>query len=129
MSIDLMEVLRVFGFPTLILVAVGMAFWRFMSWVGKEVYTPVRERLLDRINKFFENLDETIGNVNVNIVTMTKNLDRLSQSIENTEKMSERILLKVDAWHEVCKISNNINLASSEETLVPEPKTIKKGSS
>src|SRR4051812_28216228 len=93
---DWLQIGKDFGTNAVVLVALGVAIWRVMVWFGREIIIPVRDRLLTRLEQFFDGLDvtlntltENVGVVSVHMQAQTRSLERLESQCAERHRTAE----------------------------------------
>lgn len=85
-QVDWIQLLQTFGLAVVILFAVGMALWQSTRWFGREIVLPLRDKALARFGAFLTKIEATIEKLDVNVDTVTDNLERQTLSLRQLQE-------------------------------------------
>jgi hypothetical protein len=85
-ELDWVSIVANLGIPATILMALGIAFWRILAWVGREIIIPMRDRLLTRLTGFFDRVDDALETLTSHMKQQTDAMNELQRTSEDTNK-------------------------------------------
>jgi hypothetical protein len=80
-----------YGIPVVILVVLGVVFWKVGKFVGYELIIPIRNNLIGRIIAFFDHMDQSLDRMEANHGQHGGVLVRIEEKIEMVAETCDRI--------------------------------------
>ena len=77
------------GLATLMIAGMGYGLWRSLSWAGRELVIPARDRFLTRIGEFFDRVDTNLDRIETSLEKMTASMERMTSRVDDQYKMCE----------------------------------------
>ena len=79
------------GIPMFLLIAVGLAIWRILVWVGREMILPVRDKLLAKAVDVLDRVDSTLKVLEGHVGKATATLEKSVAALDRIEATNARV--------------------------------------
>ena len=82
MSMDLAEIVRSIGLPSVIILGIAYAFYHAATWFGREIIVPLR----DRHFSFLQSLEGTLKAIAATQQSMANEMERISGMVSTCQR-------------------------------------------
>ena len=99
-SIDWGKLVETTGVSFVVLLAIGWAISRVAVYFAKQIYEPIRDKLLERIVRFFDNLDSVLMKLGASSESQAKMLMEMKEVLNRLDQL---IRSEMVGWKTTCQ--------------------------